>query len=174
MKRISLIAIILFTALISSSQEPTAKEKAEAIARNEFSKTKHAKKEKYGIVKEKHSVIESSPVVTNDLAFYHGNYVYQDLDYKMEIRKGADGKLLATLSIQNGIAIILKNVTITDALFEAVKENADGSTETWEGVFIHKNDNGHIDFGLGLKLSVPVQLTQGLKITRIFLKKVSP
>ncbi len=44
----------------------------------------------------------------------------------------------------------------------------------WEGVFINKNDNGNVEFGLGIKLSKPIQLTEGLKITKIFLKKVSP
>lgn len=73
MKNIS-ISILALLAIIASasSQELTPKEKAEAIAQNDFSKSKHEKKEKYGIVKEKHKVIESRPFFTKDLSLYEG------------------------------------------------------------------------------------------------------
>ncbi len=63
MKKILFLYVLI--AFISSncmSQELTAKEKAEDLAKNVFSKSKHAKKEKYGVVKEKTKVIESTPV----------------------------------------------------------------------------------------------------------------
>ncbi len=81
---------------------------------------------------------------------------------------------MATLSMAGGKDILLKDVSITDAFFHAVKENTDGTKELWEGVFINKSDNGNVEFGLGIKLSRPIQLTEGLRLTRIFLKKVSP
>ena len=156
------------------SQNLSAKEKAESLAKDEFSKTKYKKKEKYGVVKEMKRVIESTPVVKENASFYNGNYVYQDLNYKIEIRTDKQGKPMATLNIANGTDVLLKEVSITDALFHAVKQNADGTKEVWEGVFINRSDDGNVEFGLGIRLANPIHLTEGLKITKIFLKKVSP
>ncbi|MBD0277274.1 MAG: hypothetical protein ICV81_04825 [Flavisolibacter sp.] len=156
------------------SQDLTSKEKAESLAQNEFSKSKYKKVEKYGVVKEMNKVITSTPVVQNDLHFYNGNYWYQDLQYKMEIRTDAQDKLMATLSMPNKPEVQLKNVSVNDAYFTGVVQYQDGSEEKWEGVFIDKNDNGNREFGLGIKLSKPIQLTEGLQLTRLFFKKVSP
>ncbi len=118
MKKIFLtLTVFVFICTICKSQELTSKERAEAIAKNEFSKSKHKKVEKYGVVKELNKVIESTPVINNDLSFYAGNYVYQDLDYKIEIRKDAQNKMMATLNIGNSPAIVLKDVNIKDAFF---------------------------------------------------------
>ncbi len=175
MKKIFLTPILfVFICTACKSQELAPKEKAEALAKNEFSKSKHKKVEKYGVVKELNKVIVSTPVINNNLSFYEGNYVYQDLDYKIEIRKDAQNKMMATLNIGNSPAIVLKNVNIKDAFFQAAKENTDGTEELWEGVFINKNDNGITEFGLGIKLPKPVQFTEDIQITKIFLKKVSP
>lgn len=175
MKKIFILPIVLlFISGSAISQAPSAKEKAESIAKEEFSKTKYKKKEKYGVVKEVKRVVESTPVVKDDLSFYNGNYVYQDLGYKIEIRTDKNKLPLATLKIGSAQDILLKEVSITDAFFYAVKQNADGTNELWEGVFINKSDDGNVEFGLGIKLSNPVQLTEGLKISKIFLKKVSP
>ena len=175
MKKIILIQILLvFISANTIGQNLSAKEKAEALAKDEFSKTKYKKKEKYGVVKEMKRVVESTPVVKENASFYNGNYVYQDLNYKIEVRTDKQGKPMATLSIDNGPNILLKEVSITDAFFHAVKQNADGTKELWEGVFINKSDDGNIEYGLGIKLANPIQITGGLKMTRIFLKKVSP
>ncbi len=175
MKKIFLtLTVFVFICTICKSQELTSKERAEAIAKNEFSKSKHKKVEKYGVVKELNKVIESTPVINNDLSFYAGNYVYQDLDYKIEIRKDAQNKMMATLNIGTSPVIVLKDVNIKDAFFQAAKENTDGTVELWEGVFINKNDNGVTEFGLGIKFPKPVQFTEGLQVTKIFMKKVSP
>ncbi|HUS02006.1 MAG TPA: hypothetical protein VMY77_09780 [Chitinophagaceae bacterium] len=175
MKKILLFQIaLLFISANAMTQNLAAKEKAEALAKDEFSKTKYKKKEKFGVVKELKRVIESTPVVKENASFYNGNYVYHDLNYKIEIRTDKQGRPMATLNIANGPDVLLKEVSITDAFFHAVKQNADGTKEVWEGVFINKNDDGNIELGLGIKLANPIQLTEGLKITRIFLKKVSP
>ena len=175
MKKILLFQIALLLIISNAiSQNPSAKEKAEALARDEFSKAKYKKKEKFGVVKETKRVIESTPVVKENASFYNGVYVYQDLNYKIEIRADKQAKPIATLSIANRPDILLKEVSITDALFHAVKQNADGTKELWDGVFINRNDDGNTEFGLGIKLANPVQLTEGLTVTRIFLKKVSP
>jgi hypothetical protein len=174
MKKIFLTQVLfVFISTTCISQELTSKERAEAIAKNDFSKTKHKKKEKYGVVKEMNRVIESTPVINNDLSFYEGNYVYPDMDYKIEIRKDAQNKMMATLNVGDSPAVILKDVNIKDAFFQAVTKNANGAMEFWEGVFINKNDDGNVEFGLGIKLANPIRLTEGLSITKIFLKKVS-
>jgi hypothetical protein len=174
MRKLMLSILAACLAVVSMGQDMTPKEKAAFLAKNEFSKTKHKKKEKDGVVKETHRVVESTPVISTELSFYEGNYVYGDLDYKLEIRTDAQRKPIAALSIDNSTGIQLKDVVINDAFFRAVKINSNGTEEIWEGVFINKTDNGNTEFGLGIKLPNPIQLTEGLKITRIFLKKVSP
>jgi hypothetical protein len=174
MKKLLLLQLlILFIAANAISQNLTPKEKAESLAKEEFSKSKYKKKEKYGVVKEMKKEIISTPVVKKDVSFYNGNYVYKDLDYKIEIRTDKNKKPMATLKIADGKDVLLKDVSITDAFFHAVKQNADGTEELWEGAFINKNDDGNVEFGLGIKLANPIRLTEGLNVTKIFLKKVS-
>ena len=165
-----LASLITYTTVAQTNN----KEKAQLLAENEFSKTKSVKKEKYGITKEKTSVIRSTIVPSDDLSFYAGNYVYDDLDYKLEIRLDPQNKLMATLSRPSIPDLLLQDVLVDGAFFQAVKQNPDGTKETWEGAFINKNDNGTTEFGLGIKLGNAIQLTPGLKLTRIFFKKVSP
>ena len=173
MKKILLSSTVALSLTLSAaSQEVSPKEKAEALAKNEFSKSKQVTKQKYGVIKEKKMVIESTPVVMTDASFYQGNYVYGDLNYRLEIRIDAEKQIMATLTIGDSQKSVLKNVGINDAYFLATKINADGTEETWQGVFINKNDNGTTDFGLGIKLSKPVELGS-LEITKMFFKKVS-
>ncbi len=175
MKKTLLLSMLMaFIAFNCISQELTAKEKANDMAKNVFSKSKHMKKEVNGVVVEKKKVIESTPVATTDLSFYQGNYWYHDLSYKMEIRLAADNSLLATLSIPGKPDVQLKNLVVKDAYFSAIKISDDGSQERWEGAFINKSDDGNIEFGLGIKLSNPIQLSGGLHLTKAFFKKVSP
>ncbi len=175
MKKTLIVSVLFVSISINAkSQKLTSKEQAEFLAKTEFSKSKYKKEEKYGVMKEMKKVVVSTPVVKNNISHYNGNYVYQDLDYKIEVRTDKYNKPMATLNIAGGKDILLKEVSITDAFFHAVKRNADGSKEFWEGVFINKNDNGVTEFGLGIKLPKPIQLTEGLQITKIFLKKVSP
>ncbi len=175
MKKILFFYVLI--AFISSncmSQELSAREKAEDLAKNVFSKSKHEKKEKYGVVKEKTKIVESTPVATEDPGFYAGNYWYQDFNYKMEIRLDANKNLIATLSIPNKSDVQLKNVSVTDAYFTGIMQTEVGTEEKWEGVFINKSDNGKTEFGLGIKLPVPLPIADGVQTTKVFLKKVSP
>jgi hypothetical protein len=174
MKKIIFSALALGFSLYSFCQDLTPKERAESLAKNEFSKTKHKKEENDGVVKEKTRVIESFPVVKTDLSFYEGNYVYKDLNYKIEIRSDKQNKMIATLKIGEGPEMQLKDVAIQDAFFQATKDKENGMVEIWEGAFINRTDEGQTEFGLGIKLPKAIQLTEGLQITRIFLKKVSP
>jgi hypothetical protein len=156
------------------SQENSAKQKADSLAKKEFSKNKHKRKEKNGVVIETHVEIVSTPVVKNSLSFYEGNYVNKDLDYKLEIRTTADQRLMATLTIGDAAPVVLRNVSLKDAYFTAVR-TTNNTTETWEGVFIDRNDGNATEFGLGIKLPNPIMVTdQGLTMSRLFFKKVSP
>jgi len=171
------IIILLSIGIYSTSglgQELSSKEKAEDLAKNVFSKTKDKVKEKNGVKTEVHVKIESTPVIKNDLSSYEGNYWYQDLKYKLEIRLDAGKNLMATLSIPGEPDVQLKKVSVNQAYFSAIRVNKNGAEELWEGVFIDRNDNGNSEFGLGIKLANPIPLTEGLKIERIFFKKVSP
>jgi len=172
-----LIVILSSTGIFYTSgftQELSPKEKADDLAKNVFSKTKDKKKEKDGVTTEVHVKIESTPVVKNELSYYEGNYWYKDLKYKMEIRLDANKNLMATLSIPGEPDVQLKKVSVSQAYFSGIRVNKSGAEELWEGVFIDRNDNGNSEFGLGIKLTNPIPLTEGLKIERIFFKKVSP
>ncbi len=173
-KILFLYVLISFLSSNCISQELSAKEKAEHLAKNVFSKSKHAKKEKYGVVREKTKVVESTPVAKDDPVFYAGNYWYQDFNYKMEIRLDANKNLIATLSIPNKPDLQLTNVSVTDAYFTAIKQNEDGGEEKWEGVFINKSDNGNTEFGLGVRLPNALPIAGGVQTTKVFFKKVSP
>ena len=172
-----LIVVLLSIGVFSTpgfSQELSSKEKADELAKNDFSKTKDKVKEKNGVKTEVHVKIESTPVIKNDLSAYEGNYWYNDLKYKLEIRLDANKNLMATLSIPGDPDVQLKKASVDHAYFSAIRVNKNGQEELWEGVFIDRNDNGNAEFGLGIKLSNPISLTEGLNIQRIFFKKVSP
>lgn len=171
-KQLSFTVLLTAYALCAWCQDGTAKEKAETLARNEFSKEEHKKVEKYGVAKEKHKAILSTPVVNNDPSFYQGNYWVQGFNHQLEIRQDPQGQWLATLTM-NGEKTMLKNASINDAYFTAIKLANDGTEEAWEGAFINKSDNGVMDFGLGIKLPKPVRF-ESVNITKLFFKKVSP
>ena len=70
MKRlVSTGVLILAFALSSFSQQSTFKSKADSLAKNDFSKSKEKRIEKYGVVREVKKTIISTPVATNDLSF---------------------------------------------------------------------------------------------------------
>lgn len=171
-KQLVVTGLLMAFVLSAQSQDGTAKEKAEVLARNEFSKEEHKKIEKYGVTKEKHKAILSTPVVKADPSFYQGNYWVQGFNHQLEIRQDPQGEWLVTLTM-NGEKTVLKNVTINDAYFTALKPSKDGTDEVWEGAFINKTDDGATDFGLGIKLPRPTKF-QSINIVKFFFKKVSP
>ncbi len=177
-KTLLVVALFVFISINAVSQELTAKEQAELMAKTDFSKSKYKKKEKYGVVKEMSRVVESTPVIKDDLKDYAGIYKTEGPNYIMEIRVNDKDAVEAILRIpgteQKEVATYqLKNSTIKDALFKAIKINKDETKEEWEGVFINKNDNGAVDFGLGIKLPNPITITEGLRTEKLFFKKVS-
>jgi hypothetical protein len=80
------------------------------------------------MVIEVNSVIESTPAI-HDLSFYQGNYVNQDRNYKLEIRKDAQDNLIATLVISDSVKTVLKHPEVRDAYFTSTITNADGLEE---------------------------------------------
>ncbi len=173
MKPVFLLVTFLF-ALSAISQEGSAKEKANFIAKNESSKSKYKREERFGIVKEKNKVIESTPIINSNLSFYSGTYVCEGRHDTIFINADAQNNLSALLHPNGSTPLALKNITITDALFQAVKRNEDGAEELWEGVFINKKDGDMEEFGLGIKLPATVKLTEGQSTTKLFFKKLLP
>jgi hypothetical protein len=172
MKNIFLpITLWLTFTLTARSQDSTAQEKAYYLAKNEFSKSRYMKKEKYGVVKELNRVIESTPFITQDFSPYSGTYTERNLHYTLEVTKDAQDKIIAILSMPGSNDIMLKNVNIQDACFEATKQTRD-SFEIWKGAFITKKDNDTIEFGLGILLKNTIS-RRGLNITRLFFKKAN-
>lgn len=175
MKKIALLVTSIFCNQILFSQQLSAKEHAEVIARENFSKSKHVRKEKYGIVKEVNRVIVSEPVIKQNIKEYSGSYEALDLHYLMEltVTEKASTGILKIPGKENNIyqTFPLKDISIKDAYFKAILVHTVGSEEPLEGVFINKNDNGVIDFGLGIKLQNSMT-KDGLIIDKIFFKKM--
>ncbi len=176
MKKTSLLLFAsLFFNHITFSQELTAKERAELIAGENFSKSKHLKKEKYGITKEVNKDIVSTPVIWQNVKDYAGVYKAYGFDYTLVLNIKDAPNIEGTIKENNGTnesAFPLKNITIKDALFKAIQVNADGTATPLVGVFINKNENGQTEFGLGIKLSKSITKDNALQIDKMFYKKV--
>lgn len=173
--------IFLLTAILvvknSSAQDIQAKERAEFIAKESFSKSKYKKMEKYGVTKEMSKVIISTPVIKNNIKDYSGVYKANGPDYTLTLNVNEAKNITGTIKEVNENNVIqnftLKNITIDNALFKAIKVSAGGTETALEGVFIDKNDNGNHDFGLGIKLPESVTLNNALHIDKVFFKKVN-
>lgn len=175
MKKIMFIQILLAALSVSClAQELSPREKAEDLAKNAFSKTKDKIKTKNGQRTEVHVKIEATPVVKDNITDYAGNYWYQDLQYKIEIRFDAGKKPIATLSIPGEQDVQLKNVSISQAYFSATRQKNNGEEEVWEGVFIRRSGNDKTEYGLGIRLANPVPVTEGLQVSNLFFKQASP
>ncbi len=173
------ILIVLFTSLLFNhlafSQELSSKERAEYIARENFSKSKYLKKEKYGITKELNRVIVSTPVIRQNVKDYTGVYKAHGFEHTITFSINDAQNVQAALTENSGTnnsASQLKNITIKDALFKAIQVNADGTTTPLEGVFINKNDNGQTEFGLGIKLLKSIIKDNAPQIDKMFFKKI--
>jgi len=175
-KTILLLFASLFFNHITFSQQLSSKERAALIAKEYFSKSKYKKKEKYGITKEMNKVVISTPAIKKNVKEYSGVYKANGADYTIVLntadKKNINGTLKEAGANNNYNIFTLKNITIEDALFKAVKINPDGTKSPLEGVFIDKNDNGTLDFGLGLKLSKSITINDALQTDKLFMKKV--
>lgn len=175
-KTLFLFIAALSIGYFSSAQQMQPKERAEFIAREDFSKSKYKKMEKYGVTKEKSKVIISTPVIKENVKEYSGLYKVDDPDYMITLNitdgKSIKGSIKEAGGINGYQTFELKNIIIQDALFKAEKINPDGSETRLEGVFIDKNNNGIVDFGLGLKLAKSVTIANAVETDKLFFKKL--
>lgn len=174
-KIIVLLLTLVFFSQFGFSQQ-TEKDRAALLAREEFSKSKYMKKEKYGITKELNKVIISTPVIKESLKDYSGIYKAVDVNYLLELKIENENNIQAILtevdSNNNNRTYFLKNISIKDALFKATRINPDGAEIFLEGAFIDKNDNGKTDFGLGLILSNPLTIRNSINTDKLFFLKL--
>ena len=93
--------LLLFTSLlfnhITFSQELSAKERAETIARENFSKSKYMKKEKFGVTKELNRVVVSTPVIEKNVKDYSGVYKAYGFDHTLTLNIKDAQNIQATL-----------------------------------------------------------------------------
>ncbi|MCW3106664.1 MAG: hypothetical protein JWQ09_1170 [Segetibacter sp.] len=177
MKKISFLIATAFCIQVSVfAQQMEPKERAAFIAKEEFSKSKYRKVEKYGITKEKSKVIISTPVIKQDIKEYAGVYKANGHDYMLTLNIEDEKKITGTIkepaANNNYATFTLKNISIDNALFKAVKVSGDGTETPLEGVFIDKSDDGVVEFGLGLKLLKSITINKGANTDKLFLKKV--
>src|SRR4051812_20948717 len=128
MKKMLILAIAIVAIKHSSAQDMEAKQCAEFIARESFSKSKYKKMEKYGVTKEMKKTIISTPVIKSNVKEYAGIYKANGPDYTLALNVIDAKNITGTIkevgdnnSIQN---FTLKNISIVDALFKAVKVSA--------------------------------------------------
>jgi hypothetical protein len=102
------LGLFLLTETYVYAQAISPKDQAIDIAKNDFSSNISMRKEKYGVVREKHKVIESTLVVANTLQFYTGNYIFEEIQYQLEIRLDEQNNPIVTLSAPNQPGIHMK------------------------------------------------------------------
>ena len=155
-----LAVAVAATAPLAAQQSSSAAAQARTnVIAASFNKSKHVKKEKRGITKEKYIRVESVPVVKADPAEYSGRYEVEGLDFGLDLRVNRDGSLEGTgfepLSDNVRRTFTLRNGRIQGALLTATKVYAGGSTERLEGAFMNRSrfesptDTGTTVFGLG-------------------------
>ncbi len=175
MNKIILILICIWFNKPAISQQVTEKDRAAFLASNEFSKTKYLKKEKYGVSKELYKSIISTPVIKSDIKDYSGIYKAAGINYILDLNIESERNIQATITeidSNSNHTYSLLNISIKDALFTATRINSDGSKVFLEGVFIDKNDNGHVDFGLGIKLPNSITIRHSIHTGKIFFLKL--
>ena len=167
------IVIVLSLACAASviSQQLSSQAKAREIAAT-FTKNKHVVKEKYGVRVEKYKDIRSEPAVKSNISDYSGVYEAPDLDYRISVQVGSDGRIQASGS-EKSRAFTLENARIDGALLTATKVYSDGAREKFEGSFLNRTDRnsptdpGVTIFGLGVVLTKPFEMN-GLTYDKVF------
>ena len=161
MRTCVVIALLVACTVNVFSQQLSSHARAQAVA-EAFTKKKHEVKEKFGIRVEKYKDIKSEPLVKQNLGDYSGTYGVPEFGFVISLQVGSD-RVQANGS-ENGRVFRLENAKINGALLTASKVYNDGTTETFEGVFLKRTDRnsptdpGVITFGLGVVLNAPVEL----------------
>jgi hypothetical protein len=186
--RIILAALFFSLWLIPShvfAQKPDAQQRTEEIV-SSLNKTRYQFAEKRGVRREKYKNVRSEPVIKKNIADYSGQYEVPSLGYSLEIRVTNDGNVEATgYEPKDGDAqqprrFIFKNAKIDGALLTATKVYDDGSTKTFEGVFIDQTNIEGVSpkqierqsktFGLGVA-QVQVKKASGVNLDRLFYQR---
>jgi hypothetical protein len=167
------VVIVLSVACAASviAQQLSSQTKAREIAAA-FTKNKHAVKEKFGVRVEKYKDVRSEPAVKSNISDYSGVYEAPDLDYRISVQVGSDGRIQASGS-EKSRAFTLENARIDGALLTATKVYSDGAREKFEGSFLNRTDRnsptdpGVTIFGLGVVLTTPFEMN-GFTYDKVF------
>lgn len=174
MRILVVIALFVVCAADVVSQQPSSQTKTQAIAES-FNKHKNVIKEKHGVRSEKYKDVRSEPLVKQNVGDYAGAYEVAELGYLINIQMGSDGSVQAGgyERTPQSRTFRLENVRIEGALLTASKVYQDGTTESFEGVFLKRTsrtsptDAGVTMFGLGVVLQTPVEVN-GLTYEKLF------
>lgn len=157
------LANAFFAGTVMSQQQPAAASgdlRTQAIVAS-FNKSKHVIKEKRGVRMEKYLDVRSVPVTKQNPADYTGAYEASE-ELRLQLRVDASGHAQGTGSEPMNDAgtvhrtFTLRNGRITGARINATRVYADGSSASFEGVFINRTsfqsptDKGETVFGLGV------------------------
>ena len=166
-----MIGLLVGSSVSALAQQPS--QKAQAIAAT-FKKHKNVVKEKHGVRMEKYKDVRAEPVVKQNASDYTGAYEVGDLGFVINIQVSDDGRIQA-IGYEQGRsrAFKLENAKIEGALLTASKVYEDGTTETFEGVFLNRTERNSqtagavTTFGLGVTLNTPVEVN-GITYQRMF------
>jgi hypothetical protein len=171
MRTLVVIGLVVGFCVSAFAQQPDSQTKAQAIAAT-FNKHKNVVKEKRGVRMEKYKDVRAEPVVKN-ASDYAGVYEVGDLGFVINLHVSGDGRIQADGYEQGrSRAFRLENARIDGALLTASKVYQDGTTESFEGVFLNRTERNSptaavTTFGLGVWLNKPVEIN-GLTYQRMF------
>ena len=172
MRTLVVIGLLIGSCVGTFAQQPDSQTKAQAIAAT-FNKHKNVVKEKRGVRMEKYKDVRAEPVVKN-ASDYAGVYEVGDLGFVIDIQVSGDGRIHAD-GYEQGRSrpFKLENAKIEGALLTASKVYQDGTTESFEGVFLNRTERNSptaaavMTFGLGVILNAPVEIN-GITYQRMF------
>jgi hypothetical protein len=121
--------------------------------------------ELFGQKRKKFKEKRFEPVARENLKDYEGTYIGIDSTYGIEIRLGAEGRLIIS-TFENGRRATLENIKVEGAHLTATKIYTDGRTGKFDGTFSNRILNGESTFGIlvdGMQVDVG-----GLMLNRIF------
>ena len=177
MRLMSTIALLVLMPIIALAQQSSLERKSEIVA--SFNKEKHVAKEKYGVRVEKYKKVVSEPANKPNPKDYSGVYEVEGFGHRLNIQVSDDGNVIATgvEPTNTGTrSFKLEGAKIANAMLIGTKVFADGSTATFEGVFLNRtdyispNDLGVRTFGLGVLVTNPTEVN-GLTFDRLFYQR---
>ncbi|HEV2863996.1 MAG TPA: hypothetical protein VGX48_23570 [Pyrinomonadaceae bacterium] len=175
----ALLAAGLLTVPAAARQTGAAERARELAAR--MTKTKHAVKEKHGVRVEKFKEIRSEAAVRTDPREYSGAYE-SEIGFRLRLTVGPEGRVEGSgtdITFEGARAprdFTLRGARVESALLTGTKVFADGSTQSFEAVFINRTDRdspataGTTTFGIGVLYDPPLA-GEGYAISRLFYQK---